>query len=618
MGYPPPRNLSIRFKLPLVIGGLLVLVSGIYAAAIVQSVRKASLAVATERLEGVTDQLAGMLTNSRGQLLTTAQQLGDTAAVSAYLAHQDRRTEAAARAMLQPTGPQAAQFAAVALWSAEPRRLLAVGNADRWAPGGADPALLAEAAHTDSGVIGRFLPVGDTLVYPVAAPLRRHGQLIGYLVQWRRITNSAQARASATQVSGLIGTGTHLYVGNLADDVWTDLAVRVPKPPVDITRTSGFQQYTRTGDSARSVSVVAAVRAVPQTPWGVVIEFPRQLVLAPASLFLRRLPPIAGLILLLGLLAGWALSLPLTRPLTRLTRAAEALAGGDYAQQLEVEDPQVDELGRLATAFATMVERVGDAHRDLERRVLERTAELQERNEELEAFAYSISHDLRAPLRAMEGFSQALLEDYSDKLDEPGRGFAQRVVTAARTMDQLIRDLLAYSKITRAELRPAAVDLNRVAQGAVRQLDAEVQRRQARIDIEPLPAAFGHEAIVGQVLANLLGNALKFVPPDRVPTIHVHAEPRNGRVRLWVEDNGIGIAPEYHERIFRVFERLHRNEDYPGTGIGLAIVRKAVERMGGAVGVESAAGAGSKFWIELKSAEQGARDSGERRSHSAG
>src|SRR3989442_369135 len=268
--------------------------------------------------------------------------------------------------MLQPTGPQASQIAVVALWSAEPRRLAAGGHGGRWAPRGADPAVLGAAARPGSGVIGRFHPMGDTLVYPVAAPLRRNGQMIGYLVQWRLITNSAQARTSATQLSQLIGAGTHLFVGNLADDVWTDLAVRVPKPPVDVARTSGFQQYTRSGDSARSISVVAAVRAVPQTPWGVVIEFPRQLVLAPASLFLRRLPPIAGLILLLGLVAGWALSLPLTRPLTRLTGAAEALAAGDYTQQLGIEEPQRDELGRLANAFATMVEHVGDAHRGLE------------------------------------------------------------------------------------------------------------------------------------------------------------------------------------------------------------------------------------------------------------
>ena len=116
---------------------------------------------------------------------------------------------------------------------------------------------------------------------------------------------------------------------------------------------------------------------------------------------------------------------------------------------------------------------------------------------------------------------------------------------------------------------------------------------------EPLPTVLGHGTTLAQVFANLVGNAVKFVPAGRVPEVVIRAQPNGDRVRVWVEDNGIGIAPEHHERIFRVFERLHRAEDYPGTGIGLAIVRKGVERMGGAVGLESALGSGSKFWIEL-------------------
>jgi len=306
----------------------------------------------------------------------------------------------------------------------------------------------------------------------------------------------------------------------------------------------------------------------------------------------------------------------LTRPLVRLTHAAEAVAAGDYTQ-LVGSDSRGDELGRLATAFDVMVTRVGEAQQRLEDRVRARTAELQERNEELEAFAYSISHDLRAPLRAMGGFSQALLEDYGERLDQTGRQYAERVVAGATVMDQLIRDLLSYSRITRSELRLAPLDLRRVMQSATEQVADDVAARHARMVVnEPLPAVVGHETTLAQVLANLLANAIKFVPPERTPEVRVRAELRDGRVRLWVEDNGIGIAPEHHERIFRVFERLNPAEDYPGTGIGLAIVRKGVERMGGRVGVESQRGGGSKFWIELSQVE--AVDDRERHSHSAG
>ncbi|HYR30421.1 MAG TPA: ATP-binding protein, partial [Gemmatimonadales bacterium] len=285
--------------------------------------------------------------------------------------------------------------------------------------------------------------------------------------------------------------------------------------------------------------------------------------------------------------------------------------------QVVRSNPRGDELGRLAAAFDTMVQRVGEAQQRLEDRVQARTAELQERNEELEAFAYSISHDLRAPLRAMGGFSQALLEDYGERLDATGRQYAERVVAGASTMDQLIRDLLSYSRITRSELRLAPLDLHHAMQSATEQVADEVAARHARVVVdEPLPAVVGHDTTLAQVLANLLGNAVKFVPVERTPEVHVRAELRDGRVRVWVEDNGIGVAPEHHERIFRVFERLNPAEDYPGTGIGLAIVRKGVERMGGRVGVEAQPGGGSRFWIELSQAE--AVDDRERHSHSAG
>jgi len=236
----------------------------------------------------------------------------------------------------------------------------------------------------------------------------------------------------------------------------------------------------------------------------------------------------------------------------------------------------------------------------LERLVDERTAALQEANAELEAFGYSVAHDLRAPLRAMHGFGQALREDYAGRLDEQGQDYLRRIEAAAEDLDRLIQDLLDYSRLGRMEIRLQPVNLGEVVGEVMAMLGEKIREREAVVRMEnSIPVVTGHRAVLIQAVGNLLANALKFVPAGTAPRVRVAAELRDGRVRLWVEDNGIGIAPEHQERIFRVFERLHGSEAYPGTGIGLAVVRRGVERMGGRVGVESVVGQGSRFWIEL-------------------
>jgi len=237
----------------------------------------------------------------------------------------------------------------------------------------------------------------------------------------------------------------------------------------------------------------------------------------------------------------------------------------------------------------------------LEAFVAQRTDQLEAANKELESFAYSVSHDLRAPLRAMEGFASALLEDYAENLDETGRDYANRVVSAAQHMDILIQDLLAYSRLSRSALKPNAVSLDGVLGEVMHQLSSDIQKTDAQIRVErPLPEVMGDHATLVQVLSNLLSNAIKFVEPGVKPKVNIRAETLSNKVRLWVEDAGIGIAPEYHARIFRIFERLQGMESYPGTGVGLAIVKKGLERMGGIAGVDSIPGRGSRFWVELR------------------
>jgi PAS domain S-box-containing protein len=239
------------------------------------------------------------------------------------------------------------------------------------------------------------------------------------------------------------------------------------------------------------------------------------------------------------------------------------------------------------------------AKEELEQRVLERTASLQETTQHLEAFCYTIAHDLRSPLRAQQSLAQLLLEDYKDSLDQTGREYAQRIINSAKRLDRLVEDLLTYSRLNRSDLEFERVDLEKVVREVQTSLAHEINSREATLSTGPLLPVWAYLPTLQLVVTNLISNALKFAKSDERPQIRIWSEPRDGSVRLWVEDNGIGMSPENTEKIFGVFERLHPMDKYPGTGIGLAIVHKGVERMGGRAGVESEPGKGSRFWIEL-------------------
>jgi signal transduction histidine kinase len=237
---------------------------------------------------------------------------------------------------------------------------------------------------------------------------------------------------------------------------------------------------------------------------------------------------------------------------------------------------------------------------ELEERVASRTAALQESNEQLEEFCRTLAHDLRAPLRSMQGFGHLLLEENGSQLDEAGRDYAQRISASAERMGELILDLLAYSQLSRAKYRLEKIDLTRVIGNVLQRFADEIGVNRAVVSVKSsFPSIMADRATVENAIANLISNALKFRDPEKRPWIRIWAEEQPDRVRLWVADNGIGIDPQYQERIFGVFERLHKMDSYLGTGIGLAMVKKGVERMGGEVGVESKLGKGSRFWIEL-------------------
>lgn len=237
----------------------------------------------------------------------------------------------------------------------------------------------------------------------------------------------------------------------------------------------------------------------------------------------------------------------------------------------------------------------------LEQRVQERTAKLQELVAELEAFSYTVSHDLRAPLRVMASYAQIVLDDYDATLVPEVRHYVERIARAAGRMDSLTEDVLAYTRLARGEMTTEPVDLKAVIQETVEQYPDLAALRRVITWQEPLAPVIAHRPSLIQVLSNLLGNAVKFARADEPLQIVISTERRGDRVIIRVQDNGVGIHPDHHEKIFRIFERV-ASQAVPGTGIGLAIVKKAAERMGGRVGVVSHLGEGATFWMELAAA----------------
>lgn len=231
-------------------------------------------------------------------------------------------------------------------------------------------------------------------------------------------------------------------------------------------------------------------------------------------------------------------------------------------------------------------------------KVKERTLHLEQAIKDMESFSYSVSHDLRAPLRGIQGFSEVLLEDEGPRLSAEGRNVLERIRGSVARMDQLITDLLAFARVSGSAFEIRAVSLSAAVASV---MDISPQLASAVDAKDCTHSVFGNETLVHQILLNLMENAAKFVAPGVAPKICVQSEVRGDRVRLWVSDNGIGIAEANRDKVFQLFERVSPAQ-YTGTGLGLAIVERAAAKMNGNVGVESQPGQGSRFWVDLPGA----------------
>jgi signal transduction histidine kinase len=309
---------------------------------------------------------------------------------------------------------------------------------------------------------------------------------------------------------------------------------------------------------------------------------------------------------LLAVAASRSMQRTIASPILLLAEAARAVSvRGDFGVRVPVQDG--GEVGTLVSTFNEMLDRIQrqnadleEARVDLERRVLERTSELAAANRELEAFSYSVSHDLRAPLRAIDGFSKAVLETQGARLDEKGSHYLQRVRAATQRMGQLIDDLLGLSRVSRREMVRESIDVSHVATQVAEELRVRDPERRVQVEVMPGLRAEGDLQLIRILIENLVGNAWKFTGRQPEARIVVDADTGGPVTVFRVRDNGAGFDMAYADKLFRAFQRLHTEAQFEGTGIGLATVHRVVTRHGGRIWAEGAPGHGATFHFTLE------------------
>lgn len=381
-----------------------------------------------------------------------------------------------------------------------------------------------------------------------------------------------------------------------------------------------FTSYTRAVDSGARPDISG--ERWYESSWHVFLDVRQDTAFAPLASLKHLAMVTTGIVLLMAALVAVATARSLSRPLHVLRDGAERVAGGDLAHRLMVQPG--DEVGELSAAFnkmAAVLEMQMAALREsekslqqlneaLEQRVIERTERLAQSNAELERFAYVASHDMQEPLRTVASYLQLIERRYAGKLDDAGREFIGFAVDGASRMRELIDDLLEFSRVqTRA--RPfTLVSLENLLAEIQTDLRIAIEENAAIVTHDPLPGVMGDAGQLRRLFQNLIGNAIKYRGKE-APCIHLSARrlesspvarpegvPESGWL-ISARDNGIGIEPQYHEKVFQLFQRLHSREDYPGTGLGLALCRRIAERHGGTIWVESGPRAGSTFHVAL-------------------
>jgi len=372
-------------------------------------------------------------------------------------------------------------------------------------------------------------------------------------------------------------------------------------------RTEGVQAGLSGNDGVafyndyRNVPVIGAYKWLPEYNMCLITEVDQSEAYAPINSMAMTMLSIVSLLALIVLAAGFFLARTITQPLARLVAgAAEIGRHGHLDRKVGTEDK--DEIGELSRAFDRMameLKMTTVSIDELERRIHERTAQLEAANRELEAFSYSVSHDLRAPLRAIDGYTRILLEDYQQLLDDEGKRICSVISEGAHKMSDLIDDLLTFSRLGRSALNPSNIDMEAMAGAVFQELTTAQSRKRIDFQVDSLPPAVGDPALLRQVWVNLLSNSVKFSQKKKRAVIRVRGEKSENETVYSVQDNGVGFDMQYVDKLFGVFQRLHSVKDFEGNGVGLALVQRVILRHGGRAWAEGETGKGATFYFTL-------------------
>jgi len=443
----------------------------------------------------------------------------------------------------------------------------------------------------ESTKVGQIYRVGDSMYYPIVSTVTQKKQIIGYIVAWQLLHVTQQA---VTSLSKLVGTDAGFYLLNPDESLRTDMIKPVANLPVSIGRVGSIFEY-----SGKDGTMIANTQNVSGTHWIIMVEFSEGNLLSGINSFLNWIILVGIVLMAIGIFSAGIMSGNITKPLNQLSVAATAIADGDYSASVPVDIHRNDEIKHLADVFNIMRTQVEQMHDDLERKVLERTAQLENVNKELEAFSYSVSHDLRTPLRAIIGYSVMFKEDYENDLDDEAKRILRNIIINAKMMGQLIDDLLSFSRLGKKELSLSNIDMQQLTETVVADLLQHEPENKYNIKIGNLPSIDADRGMIKQVLVNLVGNAIKYSSKKAEPLIEIGAAENETGITYYVKDNGAGFDMAYAGKLFGVFQRLHSQEEFEGTGVGLALVKRIIDKHKGEVYAKGEENAGAVFYFSL-------------------